>query len=543
MKKLVCLLLLLPAFNLMYSQQKKADDFTFKVGEPYRVFDFDNIYYFSKGKEIMTVKFIRSHTIIQKFEDSKPSLVNAKKYEDFFPNGFRIEQIAEIGEKYYFFYSAWDGKNSKEQLFSIEIDFSKGEFVGQPKLLFAVDGKVSGIKRKYGFFDLGDPSVILTRFDFIQADDKSNLLIQYRRIPVKKNDKNSFDTIGLHLYDQNLDAKFEKEIKMPYTERVMDNLDYQVDNKGNLYMLTKVYHDDSNNDKKNKSDLIANYHIELFRINSGSDKVEISKYDNKDKFINQLTIKDSELGYIVCGGFYSSGKDMKNADGFMSKIFSNFDDSKGIVVFKVDAEGKIFDESSYEIPAALINRYEKPNKKVNDEDITELKMPYLELRELEIGKDGSVLIIGEQYHTKATGANFPPEYIYEDILIAKADVSGNLLLINRIPKKQYANNNTLAPYKYFNIDNTPCFVFLDNVKNLNLPLDKEPFSSGADLIIAKVSNDGTVSKEFILNTTEINGFKLHKFAMNRFLKTSEKSFVFEAYKKDKEDIMIKVDLK
>ena len=35
----------------------------------------------------------------------------------------------------------------------------------------------------------------------------------------------------------------------------MNNLDYQLDNDGNLYLLTKVFHDDSNQDKKSKKDL------------------------------------------------------------------------------------------------------------------------------------------------------------------------------------------------------------------------------------------------------------------------------------------------
>lgn len=536
MKNYFYVLLFLLASANHLNAQKSAANFPYKIGQPYRVFDFDNIYYFSKGDEIMTVKFIRSHTIIQKFESATPSLVKDKKYDGFFPGNFKIEDIIEVGQHYYFFFSVWDGKKEEEQLFSIEIDFAKGEFIGQPKLLFAADGKISGVKKAYGFFNLG--TSIEDKFDFIQAQDKSNLLIQYRKVPAKKNDKASFDIIGLHLYDESLNAGFEKEIKMPYTERKMNNLDYQVDNKGNLYLLTKVYHDDSNDDKKNKSDLTANYHIELFIIKSGSDKIEITQYDNKDKFINQLWIKDSGLGYLFCVGLYSSGERLRKA-GVMSAKQSNFDDCKGIVVFKVGPEGKIFGEAHYEIADNLINKYETSDKKKDD------KLPYLELRDIDIMQDGSMIVIGEQYHMEIKGGGGFTEYKFDDILISKIDAAGKLAFMNRIPKNQRAlNENQPFSYRYFKIDNNPCLVFVDNVKNLKLPADAKPHNATADLTIAKVSDkDGSFTKEFILNTTEINGFKLHKFAMNRFLKISENSFIFEAYKKDKEDIMIKVDLK
>lgn len=528
------ILLLLSAY---YSNaQKTAVNFPYKMGQPYRVFDFDNIFYFSKGDEIMTVKFIRSHTIIQKFESATPSLVKDKKYEGFFPGNFKIEDVIEIGQHYYFFFSVWDGKQDKEQLFSIEIDFAQGEFIGQPKLLFAAQGKVSGVKKAYGFFNLG--TSIEDKFDFVQAQDKSNLLIQYRKVPAKKNDKASFDIIGLHLFDENLNTAFAKEIRMPYSERKMNNLDYQVDKQGNLYLLTKVYHDDSNDDKKNKSDLTANYHIELFTIKSGSDQIEMSRYDNKDKFINQLWIKDSGLGHIVCVGLYSGGERLRKA-GFMSSKMSNYDDCKGIVVLQVQPDGKFSNENFYEISTDLINRYEKAEKKKED------KLPYLELRDIDIMRDGSMIIIGEQYHTEVMGGGRFTEFRFDDILISKIDASGKLVFMNRIPKSQMAlNENQPFSYRYFKIDNNPCLVFVDNIKNLKLPADAKPHDATADLTIARVSDrDGSFSKEFILNTTEINGFKLHKFAMNRFLKISEEAFIFEAYKKDKEDIMIKVDLK
>ena len=37
-------------------------------------------------------------------------------------------------------------------------------------------------------------------------------------------------------------------------------------------------------------------------------------------------------------------------------------------------------------------------------------------------------------------------------------------------------------------------------------------------------------------------FKIYQFSTNRIVKTAENAFLLEVYKKQKEDIMIKVDL-
>lgn len=45
--------------------------------------------------------------------------------------------------------------------------------------------------------------------------------------------KKSYYVIGLVAFGENLTQISNREIKMPYTERRMDNLDYQLDNEGN----------------------------------------------------------------------------------------------------------------------------------------------------------------------------------------------------------------------------------------------------------------------------------------------------------------------
>lgn len=541
---LVCSILSLSA----YAQKTLSTDYAYSVSEPYRVIDADSKWYFSHGNGILTLKFDGKDTYIQTFDADKPAFKTEKKYEKYFPKNYVLESIKEINDKFYVFFSSWDGDNDKEQLFSQEVDFAKGEFTGSPKLMFQVDGKVSGsYSGRVMDFNVTD------KFQILPSFDKKNFLVKYRRKPEVKNDKKSFDIIGLYAYDGNLNKLSNKEITMPYTERRMDNLDYQIDNRGNLYMLTKIYHDDSNDDKKSKKDEEANYHVELFTVKTGSDKMNSTKIENKDKFISGLWIFDSPTGGLIAGGYYNNGKGKnfaKNCDGIMT--------------FKMKEDGTISDQFYYEIPLELINQYEseKTKKKNNkkEEKGESAKVTDLRLKNLEIRKDGSVLLIGEQdfvvAHTSTSmraGGGMSTRtyytYHYNDIIVTKINPDGKLAWMKKVPKQQVGTRGKGGmSYKFYHNGSDDFLVFLDNVKNIDLPDDKQPAlhsdGQGGYLTAVKMNDKtGDYKKGSILNAREVEDFKLYQFSTDRVIETSDNTFVLEAYKKKKEDIMIKVTLK
>jgi len=72
-------------------------------------------------------------------------------------------------------------------------------------------------------------------------------------------------------------------------------------------------------------------------------------------------------------------------------------------------------------------------------------------------------------------------------------------------------------YKYFNANNNHYIVFLDNVKNIDLPIDKEPKQhtdgQGGYLTTVKISDaDGELKKETILNAREVEDFEIYQYA-------------------------------
>lgn len=555
---------LIASIGIGYSQKTLSNDYAYTVSEPYKVFDAKEKKYFAKDNEVMAIKFDGKEVLIQKFNSDKPSFIKEKLYEDYFPKHYQVEDVLQIDSKYYFFYSSWDGDNDKEQLFSIEIDFAKGEFIGSPKLLFQVNGKVTGSPMNiysggvYGngfmFFSMG----VANKFDFMQSHDKKNILIQYRKKPEVKKDTKSYDIIGLYTYDSNLSKVYGNEVTMPYTERRMNNLDYQLDEQGNLYLLAKVFHDDSNKDKKSKKDTEANFHIELLLINAGSDKILTSKFENKDKFVNKLWMFDTNKGYVQCAGFYSNGKESK---AWLANQ-SYFDDCDGMALFKIKKDGTIYDEVFHEIPLEVLNQYEsartaKRNEK-RERKGDAAQFSDLEFKDMNIDKDGNVVLVGEQYftiyHHTSNGMGMPGSsgyytYHYCDLLITKIGQDGQLQWMKKVPKNQVGKRGKGGmSYKYFNTNGKHFLVFLDNVKNFDLPLDKAPkqHSDGQGGYLTAVKIDdvtGDLHKGSILNAREVEDFQIYQFATSRIVQSSSDTFMLEVYKKKKEDVMIKVILK
>jgi hypothetical protein len=549
MKKTILLATFLISSTLAFCQKSLSPDYTYNVSDHYKEFNKSIKYYFSKGNESVSLKIRKKDVFIQKFNNDKPAFIKSTLQKDFFPKDHKIESVLEFGENIYVFYSLWNDKDNIEQLFSVMLDFEKGVLSTTHKPIVIIDGKILH-GTNFHFFDGRLRGVINTannKFDFMLSHDKSKMLVQYVKKPEFKNDKKSYNVAGLVAFDENLNKISDREIKMPYTERRMDNLDYQLDNEGNIYLLVKVYHDDSNDDKKRNKDEFTNYHLELFYIKNGSSDIEISKFDNKDKFVNRLLLFDSSNDFLVCGGYYRNG-DYVLGSG-----------SEGVLTFKIDRKGKIYDETFHDIPVELINQYEskrikKRNNKMEEKG-GEVGVSNLDIKDIIINEDGSLIIIGEQeyeFTTRISGTNNFTHDIttscYGSIFIAKLGIDKELKWMRKIPKAQEGVRGIGGmSFKYCNFNNYHYLIFLDNEKNIDLPIDESPYLYGdgkrGSLTVVKVSdNDGNLSKTSILNAKEIKDCEMNYFAVRKIIKASQNSFMFEVNKKKKEDVMIKVTL-
>jgi hypothetical protein len=499
------------------------------VGKPYDVIDARGKYYFCQGSEILAIKLKSNSLTLQKFNSENLSIQKIRMYDDF-EKGFVIEKITQVKDKHHVFYSAWNG--DEEQLFVREVNFKQGEFYGRASKILSVNHKLAA-----GADD---------KFSFYFSSDSSMILVQYRFKPDVKRNAKSFDIIGMCVVDGEMKRQWNKEVTMPYTEKKMNNLDYNVDSKGSVYIVTRVF--DDNTTKLKDKDGDPNYTIEILKISASTQTLTTYPVSIPDKFIRTLWIYENPKGYMLCAGFYNVGEDNGNVDG--------------VLLFKFSYEGKIYDQVSYEIPIEILNQYvsdraKRKNEKKDDKDKAEFAA--LRLREVINYQDGSLLLVGEQsyvrthtsYSTTPNGASRTTTYHtyhYDDLLVTKINANGNLVWMKKLPKRQ-SGGAGLGGMSYYHMSTSQdhYFLFLDNVKNKDLEIDKYPEvhvdGRGGFLTAYKINNEsGKVSKNYVLNTRDVKGMDVFQFKPSRIVTTGIGEFVFEAYKKKKEDVLVKVRL-
>jgi hypothetical protein len=424
--------------------------------------------------------------------------------------------VTGFQDKYYIFYELKDGKNY--QLFAREIDFKDGSLKGPGQKMLTTTELLS--------------------FSF--SYDSSRMLINHRMKSETWDDAISYDIIAMYVFDKNLNQIWTDKLKMPYTEKKMNNLEYSVDSKGNVYIVTSVYNDDTT-DKRKKDEEEANYHLELLKVAASDRKIAITKADVGDKFVRTLWMYEGPKGEMICAGFYHNAR-------------SNGVD--GIMTFKLGQDGKMFDLRTNEIPVSVLNQYasfktQQKNTKKEEKDVA--AFDNLDLREIFVQDDGSVILIGEQnfmntVYNPNSSASSSYTYYYNDMLVTKINSKGKLDWMKKLPKRQrgYKGVGGMS-YKYIKVKGTHLLLFLDNVKNKDLPVSEVPAEhrdgSGGFLTAYQINDEtGETTKLTLLDTRNVNEIEAGQFAPSRIMPISTSAFVFEAYKGSKEDILIKVDL-
>ncbi len=551
MKKLLLILFFGACFvGHSFSQVKVT------LSKPYRVVDGSFKQYIQKGDELLKVTLDGKLVIIQKFDTKALTETSKKEYEDL-TKGFSFEEIVELNDRFYFFYSVWDKPNETEQLFCREIDFKSGVLLAKEIAILKVQGKVTGSRAGLGLsmFSFG----VTNKFDFQTNSDQTSLLIKYRKKPLEKKDSKNFDVIGFYVYTTDLSKPlWSKEHTMPFTEALMDNLDYSVDKSGNAYLLAAVF------DQEAKSRDDVSFHLELFQVNAKTTKLAGSKIDFEGKSVNKIWVYENPKGFMMCAGFYSNDKKYSA-------------DAKGIFAFKIDAAGKIYDKATYDIPLEIINMYaSKRQKEKNDkkDDAGELEFADLILRSITFQEDGSLVLFGEQHYIDMQSSGIPLmpyytlsdgtrvyqkycfscnttryQYKYNDMLVTKIDANGKLAWMKKLPKRQMGlTGQGGMGYYSTSFEGKHYLLFLDNVKNVNIGKDEVPalHQDGRGGFLTSYTIDdktGAVSKASLFDSRNVEGTEIFQFDVDRIRQISGSEFVLEAYKKGKEDILIKVNLK
>ncbi|MBL0047812.1 MAG: hypothetical protein IPP32_06930 [Bacteroidetes bacterium] len=556
MKKIIVLVFAALLGNSVIAQKTYSnDEFTVKFGFPYEIpKGHQDLGYFGNAETgFAQVSYQpQKELTIQNFDKNlkagKEKTIDIKN----FPDDFMSDTLFVIGDKYFWFFSTFDKADRKESLWVQELNLSKGELTGK-RVELLKNTELEGELISLGGFKIAKGR----KYQFHSSLDSSKLLINYRMLHKSKNDAVSKEQVGFCVIDEKLKIIDKNLIDMPYTEKRMDIADYNVDSQGNSFLLAKVFGDGENKEKNKKK---QKYHYEVFRIQHGTGELKNIKLETETKFITNILTVEQKTGDIVIGGFYSNKKQDKDGGWHFG---DDKNSSDGVFLVKIDKEGKAvnYGKGYFEFPAEIIKQYmsarqqKKLDKKEEDDDLEAKNMV---MRYIVTNSDGSTEVIGEEYAVKVRGgsnvsgmgggSSTTTYYEYEDILDMRVDADGQMVWIKKIPKRQLATTTgygsqymaagtkymmtivgSMSFYRYAKGETTYLF-YTDNIKNLNLPLDKEPAlhrdGAGGYLMYYKIDKEGNVSKGDLFDYKK-EGIK---FKPVEFQNIGKKTLVNRAFK-------------
>ncbi len=398
------------------------------------------------------------------------------------------EGLHYLKNHFYWFYATWDRDEQMERLFALPFNRKSMQFEGKSVKMIETSKLASYMG--YG------------KYTYNYSTDTSMMLVTYRVKPKERREKNIIDVIGFNLYNSDMKMIYSSEIAMPYSAADMDNLDYEVDSKGNIFMLTKVKLNNAvegkdNSDKKNAC------RYEICKIDQKTNTFERTPITLDNKYVYSVIMQEDRQHNIIITGYYSNNERSVGANGAY------------IIRLEMDSKNSIKSlKTTYsDFPSEVLKEYEsaRTKKKMDKKDKDDnLEASQLTMRDVEFNDDGSILIVGEEYyyvvhtHTSSSGTYTTYTYYYNDILVLKTDKDGKTLWCTKIPKAQTGSSSNGLGFHLHQIKDQSYFFYLDNAKNKNLALNQPPAAhvsgAGGYLACVKLDQNGKLTKQYVFDS-------------------------------------------
>lgn len=501
-------------------EMERSSEVKITKSEPYPVVDaYSKFYYRLANDEILAIKSTKKGMLFQKFSGENLNL-KSSFLEEFDFKGSVSYGIYELNSNLVKLYSILDKKAGIESLYALTIDKEKGGFNGEPKLLLTVEKEISS-------FGFARTSYNLFSFDI--SADKKVFAVKYRYKSAVKDDSKNNDVFGMHVFDSELNELWKSDFTMPYTESLMDNLDFSVDSEGNGFFLIKKLKEEQKMRNRNDPD---NQSIAILIASSDGSLNEV-EFSLGDFLIDDVVMKENKNGDIICAGYYRKPKSY-GVDGTFVSILDN--------------KGNLSTPKFYEFSLDFIKMYkrisERGKKKMEEADENDkLTLANLTMRDVEILDDGGIVLAGEIFYittyTDSKG-NTHTTYHYDDVIVVKINADGELGWMQKYPKR-----STTESFRLFTSEKYTYILFTDNPKNADLPEDQNPhlsFSKERFVITYRADNKTGERKHLALfGFKAIDGTPVYQYSANRVIPITDNSFAIELYIKQKSDMMFKVE--
>jgi len=528
MAKILLVLFIIYPF-LLFSQSKLSEDVDVSVGNSYPVVNAFKKKYFEDNDIINMIKIDSKKTIIQQYNLVEKK-ENFRKVLPPIANGLILD-IVKLKNRYYIIKRGYERGTKLFSILFNEISFKDGT-IGPDNKIFT-------------------SKLVLSMDNINFSYDSSMFMISFRNPPVHVNDDKNFDIITMAVFNHKTEKNWSDDVKMPYTEAVMNNIAYCVNKSGTVFIAAEIKKE-REHIELNKSEY--NYNLVIIKVDKG--EIEESRIDDVWMKVNQVKFVEGPNMELYLMGFINDVKKHNSTKN-----------ATGIFLASISLYGEILEINTYDIPEEIIRKDKSEREKRWDDKEKEKKgkldFEYLVLRNLIISEDGEILIIGEQYYVVSLHNNTNNTYYYNDILITKIDNNGSMKWMKKLPKRQstdygsfygikhydeYVSTRDALGFKYFEKNGKHYFLYKDYIEDRKSEDGKVSYVSFAALAASVIDdNDGTVEKSLIADFRKIRiseekkNLPVCQFSVDRIVETSFGA-AFEYYLSKKQNVMIHIEL-
>lgn len=285
----------------------------------------------------------------------------------------------------------------------------------------------------------------------------------YITTPTTSEDYPAFEYL---IYNEDKGLIKEEIIVFPYNIYEMEIKKQFISNNGDYYLIGEQYYK-INHDKQWSERNREFAFMKIFKIEENQ-LVEI-KIDEENTVITDIEIIQKENGNLLCTGFYAE----EINGNIRGLIYIEVDPDKNEVIKRTKPSFSVdfFSSSTPSTIDKLFNKTHYSDKNKNNE------FADFKFRSVKKMKDNSIVVIAEynriDLRTRGTAESgdvtqrYDHYYIFNDILVYKLDENGELVWVNRIPKKQQSINDggIELSFAYFHTEQNVFFFFNDNKKN------------------------------------------------------------------------------
>ncbi len=454
---------------------------------------------------------------IVKFNKGFKEIGRTELNMEFGDDQHRFNNLIYAGGEVYIFTSFYDKKN-KNTLYL-------GQRLDQKTL------RINGDFVQLGKVDKNE------RSDYLFSEDGSKLLFCTRSIKNKKNELIQYSIKALNA-NNGFSPLWEKEFKSDQIDQLEDVEEFDINNQGEVYLLTLQFKDKRRTSKKD-GDPNYSYRLKEFS-NKGS---TVKAYDLKlqGKFISDLTIGINQNDDIVCTGFYSD----EGTYSIKGSFYMLFDHQKKAIVKQSTKE--------FGLDFITENLSERKTKKVEKKAAKgkNIEVPEYDLKGIVMRDDGSVIQVAERYfvtvhsYTDSNG-NTTTYYVYHynELIVISIDTQGEIEWIRKIRKVQSSRSagSSLISFHLLVKGDKMYFVHNGNAENLLIgPKDNVnawKLNKKAAVIVTEINSEGYLRQDILMDYA---GYKLIPQVRGGLNLEDDDMLFFAEGKKGKHYIRVKIN--